>query len=57
MTSRTGPIALSESVRHAYEAAELMDLVRSYVTPDRGYLKLCGSWLRLEVRPTGTKGR
>jgi hypothetical protein len=35
-------------VRHAYEDAELLDLVRRYVTPDRRYLKLSGSLLRLE---------
>ncbi|MFE4861832.1 DUF6000 family protein [Streptomyces sp. NPDC056670] len=35
-------------MRHAYEDAELLDLVRRYVTPDRRYLKLSGSLLRLE---------
>jgi len=35
-------------VRHAYEDAELLDLVRRYVMPDRRYLKLSGSLLRLE---------
>lgn len=35
-------------MRHAYEDAELLDLVRRYVTPGRRYLKLSGSLLRLE---------
>ncbi|MEU2872819.1 DUF6000 family protein [Streptomyces olivoreticuli] len=35
-------------VRHANEDAELLDLVRRYVTPGRRYLKLGGSLLRLE---------
>ncbi|MDG4859873.1 hypothetical protein P8605_17230 [Streptomyces sp. T-3] len=35
-------------MRHAYEDAELQDLVRRYVTPDRHYLKLSGSLLRLQ---------
>lgn len=35
-------------VRHAYEDAELLNLVRRYVTPGRRYLKLSGSLLRLE---------
>ncbi|WP_106959889.1 DUF6000 family protein [Streptomyces purpureus] len=35
-------------MRRAYEDAELLDLVRRYVTPDRRYLKLGGSLLRLE---------
>lgn len=35
-------------MRHAHEDAELLDLVRRYVIPDRRYLKLSGSLLRLE---------
>lgn len=32
----------------AGEGDQLLDLVRRYVTPDRRYLKLSGSLLRLE---------
>ncbi|MDQ0604988.1 hypothetical protein QF037_009333 [Streptomyces canus] len=35
-------------MRHASEDAELLDLVRRYVTPDHRYRKLSGSLLRLE---------
>ncbi|MFE5484043.1 DUF6000 family protein [Streptomyces sp. NPDC056527] len=35
-------------IRHAHEDAELRALVRRYVTPERRYLKLGGSMLRLQ---------
>ncbi|MFD5313771.1 DUF6000 family protein [Streptomyces ardesiacus] len=35
-------------MRHANEDAELLDVVRRYVTPGRRYLKLGGSLLRLD---------
>lgn len=35
-------------VRHAYEDAELLDLLRRYAPPGRRYLKLGGSLLRLD---------
>jgi hypothetical protein len=34
-------------MRHAHEDAELLALVRRYVTPERRYLKLSGSLLRM----------
>jgi len=34
-------------MRHAHEDPELLTLVRRYVTPDRRYLKLGGSILRM----------
>jgi hypothetical protein len=34
-------------MRHAHEDAELLALVRRYVTPERRYLKLGGSLLRM----------
>ncbi|WP_327434634.1 DUF6000 family protein [Streptomyces sp. NBC_01236] len=34
-------------IRHAHEDAELLALVRRYVTPERRYLKLSGSLLRM----------
>lgn len=34
-------------IRHAHEDAELLALVRRYVTPERRYLKLGGSLLRM----------
>ncbi|MEV7237990.1 DUF6000 family protein [Streptomyces sp. NPDC051020] len=35
-------------MRHADEGAELLALVRRYVTPERRYLKLSGSLLRMQ---------
>lgn len=40
--ARIGPV-----MRHAHEDAELSTLVRRYVTPERRYLKLGGSLLRM----------
>ncbi|WP_237536376.1 DUF6000 family protein [Streptomyces sp. SID5785] len=41
-------VSQGPGVRRACEDAELLDLIRRYVTPDRRYLKLGGSLLRLE---------